>query len=378
MTIELVVMILALLGALVAAYSAWASDAARWKRLLVVLSVILAIAGIIGAFESSARSRNKDEVSARLEREWTLLLSSPVKEIEFELFADGGFIPLEKAEDYLRKIQFSVEGTKNIGLPNVSSGMSLSSVFTRENLSKSGILGIAVADVEKDATDPTTRKVVRSDCLASAFTTATVLASIAKTEAANQAELVCDVRVSVGLAGAAPTLSDILKATRISLRIPNEGLHCKGPCRDVLMSVRAVLPSTESGFPSLVEISPMIHSRHPTEVDADTAVFSLPGETTLALTKSNYLQSYGFVDKESFPMTTGALHALYVYLTRAHVSVRVADVIWSTTMEENVLNNAIDPSVRNKAEFMEGPDWCGYGDRGICWHRFVAALPVGD
>lgn len=378
MSIELMVAVFGLVGTLATAFGAWRSDPAYLKRTLIIISVFLALASIAATLELATRSRNEGQLAARLERQWTLLLSSEVHQVEVELLIDGGFTQLDRAQEFLGKVEFTIDDLLIVGPPNSGAGASATPMFSKENISKSGLLGVPVAEIKKTAHDQKAT-IVQSNCVASVFATKTVLQSSTADEPAHKHELICALRVSTKMPRDNFTLADIFNAKQIALFLPNYPLPCAGPCGDVIISVRAILPSMDGLFPSLVEISPQVYSSNPTEVGANGGTFRLPGSTTLDLAKSFFRQSYGFADKDSFPLTIGIIHGLYVYFTkRTETDLRVVDVIWSTTYDEDALEGAIDPTFRKVATIYGTPDWCGFGDRSVCWHRFIAMSPARD
>jgi hypothetical protein len=130
----------------------------------------------------------------------------------------------------------------------------------------------------------------------------------------------------------------------------------------------------------MIEISPFVLRPQPSAISQQEhkVTFELSGVTLLDLAKSHFLQSFGYFNQESFPLTKGAFHALYRWLTTDSMTVKVIDMVWTTnpSPDYETLQGAIPPEKRKSAFAVRSREWCGFGDRGVCWHRFAMFEPT--
>ena len=379
MTIEFFTFVVTLFALLIAGLGSFVSESKKWKRALATLTGVIGLIAAVTLLESSERSRAKDQRAGEIDRNWLRMTASDVLGWQFELVVDGGFLRLKETLPFLQKMKFTIEG---VGADKPSNSVQdFSTVFTVENISKSGLLGDPVVTFAKNEHGSKYPREV--ECVMSGYGSQTILAGLPKTEANGRDTYICSVRVSVIFPQHGPALIDLLKGKLISLSIPSEAPKCAGPCRNIFVGVRAVVSPPEEVDEPLIEISPMILASRPASKSADLITYSLPGDSALELVKSYYRDTFGYADIESFPLTTGFLHRRYVALTSAHVMVTVRDSMWTTTTSDADLREGIDPSIRDRAELFALPDWCGFGTlrpsaepaaRSFCWHRFQVAL----
>jgi hypothetical protein len=330
MTIEFFTVVVTLFALLVAGLGSFVSESKRWKRGLAVVTGVIGLTAALTLLESSERSREKDQKAGEIERNWIRMAASDVLGWQFELVVDRGFLRLKEALPFLQKMKFGIEGTGADDPPNFA--QDFSTVFTIENISKSGLFGDPAVKFAKNEHGSEYPREV--ECVASGYGSRAILAGPPKMEADGRDIYVCSIRVSVILPQHGPVLTDLLKGKRISLTIPSEAPKCAGPCRDIFVGVRAIVPPPDDVDEPLIEISPMILARRPASKSAGLITYSLPGDGALELAKSSCKDTFGYADVESFPLTTGFFHRWYVTLTSGHEIVTVRDSIWATTTRD--------------------------------------------
>jgi hypothetical protein len=375
MWIESVILGVALLGAFASAYGAYSSGEGQARRRLVVLSTVLTIAGLLSGFELAYRADAMQKRTAELERAWTIAQTLPVEAIELEVLVDRGSVDAEALRDFAGGMRVRLDGPRFRSQPSLGAGAPQTAPFAIEALKREGFVGVARASIRppRAGGDDVAARIIESDCILSPSqrrgdgAASPFLAQLAPGKS------VCALRVVLDVRRDGVTLSRLLAADRITVTLPRARPEaCLGPCEDLIVSVRAVLPSLDGLTPFLVEIGPQAYLAHASRADADTLVFTLPGATVGELAKSYFLQSSAFRNRTAFQYTQGAFFAAYQHLTARQETGTVDDLIWATgRADETAIQGLVRPQGAGAVSLMELPEWCGFGRRSQCWRRLV-------
>ena len=304
MSIELVIMLCAGVGAIIQFFVSYREKKKEGKgRAALIFGLLLgAIAGVAGV-ENHWRTSKIATVSGELEREWVILGDTRIEKIEIEMVSPDGVI-LDSLFSYARKTQLRIQAGVLPHPYGKDGKLSLSQVFTAENLVKRGRLGINVSQVRMSRESGQTKaikKFERVDCLSSAFITGDV------NPKGDSGNAICSVTVALPLSSSQLRLKDIemWQTVSVSQVIPADA-KCLGVCKHpLLISVRLLLQGGENFTQTMIEISPSVLMTRPSTVSESShaVTYELTGKALLELAKSYYLESYGYRKRESFALT---------------------------------------------------------------------------
>jgi hypothetical protein len=383
MRLELVGLIIAALGGLVAFVLSYSEEKKSWRRRLRLLGLVLGTLGGLCGFELVTRSRELGAAHAGLDRRWILLQNAPIDAVEIEFLLPDGTARLEDVSNELRRLRVSVPGVRLFS-PTPSGAVStidLASNLSFDALRRQGRLGIANARVS--TTEDGGKDIEAVTCIASAYTTSEVLSRPAENQAS---ALVCSVAIRMPVIQPGPKIGALKSdKTRVAVTLVDATdraapLRCVGPCRDPMLSVRLVTREDGQLLPTLIEVSPLLYNVRPSTSTARRALTAaeLPGPDALGLAESRFKQSFGFRDAEYFAFTKGAFNAAYQYFTSREDTMEFVDVVWVTDASppQKLLLDAVPPNTRPAAQPFRVDEWCGFGEREHCWNRFAVFTSV--
>jgi len=386
------------LGALVLAGIVWAitwwlgykKEDVAWRRGAQVLLLILAVVGALVGLEAYQRKVTMDLVPMQLEREWSALQDTAIAGIEVEVLSPNGMLApgiLELAKG----VKFSVQGLALFPSSKESEAgeIDFASAFSLEHVKEASRVGYSLAQVQtsKKGDAKTIEHFDAINCIAS-HTNALLISK--------RPTFAKDVQGSCSVAIALPVsnelyLRNIAAATTVnmSVKLPKDQ-SCLGICNPpFLFSVKAIMRGGSTLVPTMIELSPQVLRQFPSAISSDdtTREYSLTGAHLMEVVKSQFLQSYGHRERESFAFTKGLFTDVYMRLTKATVTLTFIDVVWTTDNNptEKSLLEAIPPSARETAEAFRTPEWCGFGEasssrngsseKALCWNRFAIFGP---
>lgn len=376
MAVEGIALIASILCSVCTAYGAYKTSDKPTSRWLAITTCIFGIVGLLSAFELSYRTSNAQQQKEELDRSWTLIQSLPVQSIEFEVLVTNGAVNTEELRNFASGIEFELQRSPFPSQPTITTGAAQTALFSIENMRKSGFVGLLSATVRTDekSTDdaPSAAKIVDSNCILSDSQARKDGDSSPFLRLLKPGGIACAVRADLDVAQDRATLGEILASPQITTTISRDiPERCFGQCDNLLVSIRAVMPSIDGLVPFMLEISPSAYLVGPTNLTSGVATFKLPGETLKELAKSHFFQSQAFRDRDSFQYTQGALYAFYMWATMHTQTLIVVDVIWTTygPAEESIKGLMPTPRPESVA-LMELPEWCGFGRDTQCWRRF--------
>ncbi len=373
MSIEIVVMVFASIGAVVDFVVAYREKKKDGKALLpgIVCFVCTVVAGTAG-LEEYWRRESMETLPAQLEREWTILKDTAVLGIELEVMSPDGLLT-DGLLAYAKDVRLELPANALGAGPLQDGQLPFAQWLTIEQLKEHGRVGINVSKVQTREVDQkkSIEKFDRADCIASRFITRSELE-----DARDALQRACSAMVVVPLPEGTLRLGDIEKWPRVAVteRISREA-KCLGVCEDpFIVSVRLALASGSNLAQDLIEISPSVLEQHATRSSDNDQIltFERSGQTILELAHSFFIESYGNRQRESFAFTRGLIHSLYQRSTTQTQTARLLDIVWTTdpAPEEQTLRGALAPAARASANSMELKEWCGFASHKVCWHRF--------
>jgi hypothetical protein len=387
MNIELISSVLAALSVMIALRIAWKKDRDGFKpRRLEILAAFLAGLSVLCGYEGISRKSAMENLPHELEREWLVLQETPIAYLELEVIAPTGLVR-PALNEVARGANFTMAGLDiaSDGTP-VSDHIEFGSAFASTNASSQRRIGYPVLEVQgrKPGAPVRDENIKSVTCLASW--------SNGRVATNDQGNTPCSITVVYKLRNKDLTINSIGRASLITLtlKMPAKGA-CFGPCSiPFLFSIRAVVPLADKVNAPMIELSPMILRRTASSVSADgyDYTFSLSGKTLVDITKSIYMQSFGYHEPEHFAITKGWINSLYAALTKHHERMQLIDEVWSTAPEpsDETLLSAIPVQLRAGAVPMGNEEWCGFGDvlkvdrtsttEQLCWYRFVIFKPL--
>lgn len=373
MSTELVTMLCAGAAAVVGFVVAWHEKKQEKKsRVALILTSVLGVTAFVAGLEEYSRRSSMETLQAELERQWVVLLETQVQAVEFELLsADGllteGLLGLAKAT----RLQVPRNA---FGEADPESGViEFEQIFSPDELSRRGRVGINVSQVRTstEGGKKTIEKFDRADCMASRSITVAELTPAA----GDILRHACSMMVSFAPSNARLKLADIVSWPLVSLtQKVTKDAKCLGVCKyPMLISVRLAL-SGKNLVQELIEISPAVLMKGPNRVSEreQSVTFELSGKALADLAHSYFLESYGYVQRDSFVLTKGMIHALYRKVTTKQTMGDLIDIVWTTdpSPDEATLVSAVPKEFQHKVVPIQLKDWCGFGDRDVCWHRF--------
>jgi hypothetical protein len=373
MSIELLLLICTLSIVLLGGFVSYTDQAGKRRRIAIIISIVF---GVISAFlgiEEITRREKIVEVTETLNREWLLFQDAYVESIEFEIFIPDGFFPINNFIAASHKIRFSIDG---FALNTEWGGKSsetfvFSDIFTPEHLSQSGRLGVARSTIRVSDDGKSIEKFEAIHCFASNFTTNLFLSDWNKDELTGTQ---CSASVNIPIPNNTLRLKDLSKSPSISLVLPKTILiECAGICKNIFISVRINLGNQGGMFDRMIELSPQVYLKQPSSNDDTSVTYELSGSGVLKLAESHFKHSFGFRNRENFPVTMGFLHWIYHKVTLETKKVTFIDIVWTTdpSPDYEALQSALDPANRKSATPLGTDEWCGFGDSPVCWYRFV-------
>jgi hypothetical protein len=377
MNVELGGLIVAAVGAIITFVLSYRDEAVAWKRRYLVAGLVCTALGGLFALELKTRSDGVADSRAALDRRWILLQDAPIESVELELIRPDGATPLATMLKLAGSFTVSLNGIQpgsTRALPGKSQPirtLALASLFSLDDIGRRGGLGIARvnATVEKDRN----RDVRSFTCMTSRYITETVLSATAP-----NSQLVCAVKVTVPLPMPQPvvrSLDNPAATIDISRRTwTGEPISCTGPClQEPLLSVRLMTKEAGLILPSMLEISPYLYRVPVTTDGSRNERTRLRGPDALRLLESRFKESFGFLDRQRFAFTKGLVnYALRRFTTRER-AMRFIDVVMinESSPPNEALMDAIPPAARRSAEAFRVDEWCGFGERSMCWTRFA-------
>jgi hypothetical protein len=381
MSLELGGMIAAGIVALITFILAYGDEQTTRRRILRIVSLVFGFLGGLFALEAYVRNTTIEDSKAAIERRWIVLQDANIEGVEFEILLPDGTTDLSELLRLARQFSVSFVGVK-LPLPVKPAGpnsVDLSAVFSLENLKQSGRLGIAQATVHVANDKKGAKQFDAITCISSTYTKSTVLSQAVE---GRQAGLVCAAAVMLPISKPIEKLRIFQsEKSRITIAFTEprdgaKGLRCVGVCTESpLLSIRVILKEAGALLPTMLEISPLLYNVRPTVVSGSKpgSTVELRGPDALKLAESRFKQSFGFLDFDRFAFTKGAFNWVYRYFTEGTETMRFIDVVWTTdpSPPRDVLMNAIAPEDRAMAEAFRADEWCGFGERPLCWSRFA-------
>src|SRR6185295_5436050 len=250
-----------------------------------------------------------------------------------------------------------------------------------DNLLKGGRVGSAVATIVSSESDKkrTIESINRFACVAS---NSNVIQMRSKLDWKRELEGVCSAAVSIKPSSDHVLLRSIGDFPKVRVAVKTvDDLKCLGPCENgPLISVRLLLRAGDPVLPIMVEISPSLLLPNPSQVSnaTHTLTYEISGRAVLDLAKSHFMQSAGYREHEHFLFTKGLVDAVLRKLTTRTATFTFIDVVWTTSSspDQTTILGAISPDKRGGAEVIRASEWCGFGQRSVCWHRFLVVVPA--
>ena len=376
MSIEMIVLVCTLIVALLGGYISYRDQVGSRRRVIAGASIVFLLVSAFVGLEEVTRRQNTAHAAEQVERQWLLLREAYVGAVEFEVLAVDGFFQLAEFLEFVQEAEFSVDGVNlELDMPTWRpDAISFSEIFTIEALEKVGRIGIANAVIRSSRDGDTTDKFESVQCMASSFTTKSILSAWS---AGERTAVVCSAGVRIPVTRDSIRLRDLSNSSNVSLQFLNEnGLRCFGECKRIVVSVRLLFGRQGGVFEEMIEISPHVYLNMPSTFKGNVSSFDLTGGGVLSLAESHFKHSFGYRSRQNFPMTMGAFSWIYRHLTAATLKAKVIAIVWTTdsSPSEETLRNAVAPEYRQAAiPFGTSEEWCGFGEAAICWYRFVMA-----
>jgi len=381
MTVELISLILALLGTLVTGYGAYNSSKKPVSRRLVIASCALATLGLLSGFELSYRAWNIQFQKEELERSWSISQTQRIQSIIVEVISDKGVIASDQLLKFASGIRLHIPNPK-LALPTVvQNGLPLSQFFNLEHIKRAGFSGLAQSTIETRrtlwGTGEDKSKIVDVSCILSESQARSAGEKSPFLSLLAPNKLACALRISIDISDRNITLSALLDSKDVTVTTPTEVPRpCFGPCLNLIVSIRAVLPSIDGLTPFMLELSPSSYLARASRIEDGHAVFSLPAATLNELAKSYFMQSYGYRNRRMFPFTLGMVSNVYAWATTRQELLEPVDIIWTTEgPDEDAIRGLIAEPRPDIVTLLELPEWCGFGREPFCWRRFLVVRP---
>lgn len=380
MTIKLAAMICTAIVATIGFILAYKKEEGKGRRVALAIGFIFTIfSGLLG-LEEYFHHRDIEDETVKFERDWLILKDTPVSFIEFEVMSQDGMLTSPSLLDYARSIEIEIPGVylgpSFQGSPN--SPIFFSRIFSVANISERGRLGRSLMRISgrRNGEQRLVEKTRLVGCTTSRYITSLMLSE----EKSGQKITPCSVTTYIKVLDDTLRLATIASWSKITMKLvlPQfPGYRCDGLCQaPIIVSMRLVLRHAPYGnvVPTMIEISPSILSHLPFQQSNEEYKFEMPGETLLELAKSHYLKSFGYSAIDPSPSGTEVIAELYRRATERDVkSANPVDFVWTTIPypDTHELTQAIPVENRDSVINRRVKEWCGFGEDGPCWYRFM-------